>query len=336
MASRMTNQKLKTEYDHLLGGYLRTVALCSAARLGIFNVLDGNPRTVEKTAGLLDIDLRATEILMHALCALRLLRKEGDLFTLTDLSETFLSASSPSYAGNKTMLIGYMHERSLSLPAVMKTGRPQMAPPAATPALENRLRVTMTAMAEMGAESAKAVACAVDLSTVTTMLDLGGGTATYTLAMLEAKNSIQAVIFDRPSVLEFTREVLAARNLRQSVSLREGDFVRDDIGSGYDLILLSNVVHEYSPDENAALIRKASRALNSGGQLIVSDLVLDPGKTSPESAALFALEMLINTPGGCTFTEEEILCWMQGAGLSDFRSLRTPAGTGVVMGKRLH
>jgi 2-polyprenyl-3-methyl-5-hydroxy-6-metoxy-1,4-benzoquinol methylase len=322
--------ELKTQLDQLLSGYLKTVAVCTGVELGIFDAVAHRPLSANETANLLDLDLRATDILLNALCALGLLHKNGDLFSLTDLSSTYFAAGSARYAGNAAMLVSQMHERSHSLPVVVRTGRPQAVTPRHD--FQTRLRTAVMAMAELSAEFAGNLADAVDLSSVKTVLDLGCGPAVATFEMIRRNRNIKAVLIDRPAVLEITRELIDDHGLQNNVTARAVDLFAGDIGSGYDVVLISNVIHEYSPDENLTLVRKASQALNPGGHLLISDLVLDPGRTSPELPALFALEMLINTPLGRTYTCEEILAWMDGASLTEMRVI--PGGTSVLIGKK--
>jgi hypothetical protein len=123
--------------------------------------------------------------------------------------------------------------------------------------------------------------------------------------------------------------------MRENITASGGDFLAGDIGSGYDLVLMSNIVHEYPPDHNRLLISRACRAMNDRGQLVINDLVLDPSRTSPEMPALFALEMLMNTAGGRTYTEREIVSWMEGAGLTDFRSVEATAGNRIITGRKM-
>jgi SAM-dependent methyltransferase len=326
--------EVKAEFDLLLSGYLRTLALCTGVELGVFEALSETPRTAAETARLLEIDERGADILLHALCALRLLEKQGDVFTISELSSLFLSVGSRSYAPNTVMLISYMHGRSLSLPAVLRTGYTQMTPPATPQDVRNRLRTSVMAMAEMSAELAEIVADTVDLSTVSTMLDLGCGPGTYTFAIIRRKRGIQAVVIDRPAVLETTRELIEEHEMQENITARGGDFLTGDIGSGYDLVLMSNVVHEYAPDDNRLLINRACRVMRHRGQLVINDLVLGPSRTSPEIPALFALEMLMNTAGGRTYTEREIVSWMEGAGLTDFRSIEATAANRIIAGRK--
>ena len=94
--------------------------------------------------------------------------------------------------------------------------------------------------------------------------------------------------------------------------------------------------HEYvfmdsnSYDQNQALIRRATMALNPGGQIVVQDFIMDEDRTSPVFGALFSLNMLVATESGDTYTESEVRSWMEEAGLSGIHRKETGIGTARV------
>jgi O-methyltransferase domain len=113
-----------------------------------------------------------------------------------------------------------------------------------------------------------------------------------------------------------------------------GDYERDDLGQGFDLVFLSAILHSNSPQGNRDLIQKGVAALNPSGQLVVQDFIVDEGRGGPPFGVLFALNMLVGTEAGDTYTESEVQQWMLEAGLTRVARQDTPFGTSLIVGRR--
>jgi SAM-dependent methyltransferase len=102
----------------------------------------------------------------------------------------------------------------------------------------------------------------------------------------------------------------------------------------YDLVLLSSICHMFSPDVNRALLARAHAALTPNGRLIIADFIVDPEKTSPRSATLFALNMLVATQGGSTYSEPEYESWLRAAGFAEAKRVRMPGPVNLMIATR--
>jgi SAM-dependent methyltransferase len=118
------------------------------------------------------------------------------------------------------------------------------------------------------------------------------------------------------------------------IELKAGSFLTDDFGKDFDLILLSAIVHMNSYDENKNLIKKCCDSLNPGGQIIIKDWVMKEERTEPEAGAFFALNMLVGTKNGDTFTENEMREWFSAAGISKVERKGTSFGGDLMIGKK--
>ena len=125
---------------------------------------------------------------------------------------------------------------------------------------------------------------------------------------------------------------MQAEGLSAAVEVVAGDYRRDPIGAGYDLVFLSAIIHSNSVEQNQLLFRKAAAALAPGGRLVVQDFLMEEDRSGPAQAALFALNMLVGTESGDTYTESEVRTWMAEAGFHGMTRLDTPAGTNIVIG----
>jgi hypothetical protein len=89
-----------------------------------------------------------------------------------------------------------------------------------------------------------------------------------------------------------------------------------------------------SPTDNLAMLRKAHASLAPNGRVVISDFILDPDRTSPRFAVLFALNMLVGTREGNSYTEQEYRDWLEAAGFSEVRRVSMPGPAGLMIGVR--
>jgi predicted O-methyltransferase YrrM len=187
-------------------------------------------------------------------------------------------------------------------------------PPAVEGQQEQWTRAFIASMHQRALGNAGDLVRAIGIEGVGRMLDVGGGSGAYAIAFAKASRSLRADVFDLPSVAPLTREYIRDAGVADRVAMRTGDMRRDDLGSGYDLALLSAICHMFSPEENQDLFRRCRRALAPGGRLVIRDFIVDPDRTSPTRAVMFTLNMLVGTKAGSTYTEEEYRRWLNGAG----------------------
>ena len=128
---------------------------------------------------------------------------------------------------------------------------------------------------------------------------------------------LRAVVFDLKNVIPITKEKIREAGIEDRATFVEGNFYKDPLPAGCDLALLSAIIHQNSPDQNLALYQKIYRALSHGGALLIRDHIMDTTRTRPSAGALFALNMLVNTPAGDTYTLGEVKEILESAGFED-------------------
>jgi SAM-dependent methyltransferase len=106
----------------------------------------------------------------------------------------------------------------------------------------------------------------------------------------------------------------------------------DDLGSGYDIIMLNAICHMFSEEQNQQLFRHARQALAPNGRLVVQDFILNGDKTGPLHAALFSLNMLVATDHGASYSETEYSRWMKNAGFADISRIKLPGPSDLIVG----
>jgi cyclopropane fatty-acyl-phospholipid synthase-like methyltransferase len=159
-----------------------------------------------------------------------------------------------------------------------------------------------------------------------------GGSGAYSIAFAKAGPDVQCEILDIPEVVPLTAGYVSQAGVLAQVSLRAGDMLQDDFGSGYDIIMLNAICHMFSEEQNRDIFRRAHQALAPNGRLVVQDFILNPDKTGPQHAALFSLNMLVNTDAGASYSEVEYTHWMKAAGFTDVCRINLPGPSDLIVG----
>ena len=181
-------------------------------------------------------------------------------------------------------------------------------------------------------KQAPEVASVLDLTNTRKILDVGGGSGAFSFAMIRNNPEIHATIFDLQNIIPLTLKYIEASWLSGQVDTVVGDYLADSLGIGYDLVFMSAIIHINSAEENLLLIRNGADALYPGGQLIILDHIMNDDRTEPLVGTIFALNMLVGTFHGDTYTRREIESWMEQSGLSKIRHQTTPSGIQMLTG----
>lgn len=304
----------------------------TAFELGVFTAIAQGAHTSREVAAAVGGDPRAVDRLLNALAALDLLHKFDDRFQNTPATGRFLVRGTPEYMAGLQHTV-HLWESWSGLTRTVREGAPQ-----AREAVNDRggawLEAFIGAMHTRAQVQAPIIAHLVDLDRVSNVLDVGGGSAAFSMAFARKALALRAVVFDLPNVLPLTRSYVEAAGLADRITTLPGDYTRDPLPAGFDLVFLSAIVHSQSPGENQALLQSAARAAKPGGRVAVLDWVMSADRTHPVSGAIFALNMLVATEGGDTYTEQEMRGWFETAGLTDIVRRDTPFGTSLLIGRR--
>ncbi len=297
--------------DTISGGFQRAQVLHAALAGGVFDQLK-TPKGADEVAQALAWDGRNTRILLNALVALDLIGVEAGKYSNAPIAEACLVEGAPqdqrhiiTHRANSYAAYAHLGEVVASGSAVERGERSP-----------EQLRAFICGMKDIAKESARAMVEALDLSAYKKSVDLGGGPGTYTIAMLEAHPGMTGTIFDLPDVVRIGKEQVQEAGLTDRVSFIEGDMTQDPIGGGYDLALVSNIIHSFGPEENQALVHKCYEALEPGGMLIIKDFLLEDDRGGPAFGLMFAVHMMMHTTRGDTYTRAEVEQWCANAGFS--------------------
>ena len=306
----------------LARNFMEPRILLTGAELDLFTLLTHVPLSAEEVTARIGADFRATTILLDALSAMGLLVKQAGQYHCPPSISPFLSAEAPNSILPMILHMAHVWERWSGLTSIVKDLRAQEKPiPPSQDAEE--LRAFIGAMHAIAARLAPQIVAAVNPGASRALLDVGGGPGTYTLAFLQAVPEMRGTLFDRPAVVEMARERLSEAGVLSRVSLLSGDFYRDEFPPGHDLAFVSAIIHQNNPGQNLDLFRKGFRALVPGGRIVIRDHVMASDRTRPKDGAIFAVNMLVGTSGGNTYTYDEIEDGLTQAGFIRVRLLQS-------------
>jgi len=292
------------ELRRMWGGFQASRVIMTANELGFFDKLT-KARTAGECARILKCNSRGSEILLDALAGLGLVKKSSGKYRNTPVSDEYLVKGKPLYQGDILRHTAHIYERWGQLEQVVRTGKP-------TPRREGGFESFIMGMHNLSVLRSPELLGAIGLKGVKRALDLGGGPGTHAINM--ARRGIEATIFDMPETIAIAKKV-ARREGVKGIKYIKGNFHYDEIGSGYDLILMSQILHSNSSGENSRLVAKCAAVLNPGGRIAVHEFPLDESRTRPVSGALFSINMLVATSGGRTYAPSEIKGWLRAAGM---------------------
>ncbi len=321
------------QIDRLANGYREAQVLLTANRLGVFPLLENGPKTIAEMAQSLEVSQRGLRILCDALVALTLLEKVGHQYGNSEAAKHCLLPSSPASKSAILLHNTRLYERWGKLYRVIKTGQ-HVTDNQLDPELRYGPADFARAMADSGRAMVKITADALGLQGARQMLDVGGGPGLYSIEFARRYPRLQAVILDSKETLEIARENIREAGLEDRVRLLPGDVFTQALGGPYDFVLISNLIHSFSDDENTCLVNKVAAAMSLGGQVCIKDFFLEPNRTAPSWGALFAVNMLVSTEKGNCYTVQEASSWLTraGLGIQSFRMI-TPQ-TGLLLGKK--
>ena len=296
--------------------FMPACVIQAAAELDLFDALAPAGKSAADLARAIDGDARATRVLADALTAMHLLRKsDAGEYSLAEGVLDVLTAG-----GSRCALAMVRHQANClrgwaQLAQVVRGGRRAEKAPSVR-GRAGDLESFIEAMDVVSRGAAGAVVGRTGPPEFTHLLDVGGGPGTWTIAFLRAgPPDSRATLFDRPDVLPIAEKHFRKAGLADRVTLTGGNYNSDrPLPAGADLAWVSAITHQNSRHENRSLFAKVFAALEPGGRVLVRDTVMDESRTSPAGGAMFAVNMLVNTPGGGTYTLSELAEDLTGAG----------------------
>ncbi len=307
--------------------------LLTGFELDLFSNIDEEGTTSGTVANRLKLNARACDRLMNALVALEFLVKKDNLFYNTEDSFHFLSKRGTNYIG------GLMHTNHLwntwsHLTEVVKTGKSARSEEVNERG-EGWLFAFINAMHDRAKKLAPGHLANVDLTGVKSTLDVGGGSGAYSMEFVNRNPQIEATVFDLENVVPITKHFVKLEGFDGKIKTYTGDYTKDELPQGFDLVFLSAIIHSNSLETNQQLINKCYNALNPGGRIILHDWIMNGERTEPITGAIFAINMLVGTYFGDCFTEDEVTEIFNNAGFKNVTKKELGGGISRMEGEKI-
>src|SRR5437867_4184385 len=327
----------------LTQGYQHFRVLATALEFRLFTLLPSKGATIPEIARLLGLKERPARTLVNAVAVLALIEKRGNRFRNTRLAATYLVEGHPQFYGDFIrMMDRRLYHAYENLGWALREEKPVTADPAVGDVFRTMARdPEMTRLFTMGMDAAgrywaECLARSVDLSRTRLLLDVGGGSGVYSIALAKRFRKLRAIIFDLPEVLPVTRERIRAAGLEDRVETTGGDFFADPWPSDADAVLFSAVLHDWSPDTCRRLLRRAAGVLPAGGIVVIRESFSENDGPGPLYAAMSNVTILLETEGE-NYPWKSYESWLREAGFGGFRRIpfRTTAASGALVARKL-
>ncbi len=321
----------------LAWGFGPPLVLEAALNYRVFDLLDQAPQTVTELSAQSGASVRGLTAILNALAGLEFLKKEGDRYALTPESAAFLVSTQPAYHGGY-----FQHTLRQILPNWLRltesvgTGRPAVA--------ANHQREGQQFFAEfveglfpMSYRAAQVLGEHLDIRKATSpisVLDIGAGSGVWGIALAHQSPHVTVRAVDWPAVLDITRNVAQRQGVGGRLHTVAGDLLEADFGTGHAVATIGHILHSEGRDRSRQLLRKTFAALAPGGTVIISEFMPNDDRTGPPTPLIFAVNMLVHTEVGDTFTFAEIAQWLREAGFIKPRTLEAPAPSPLVLATR--
>jgi predicted O-methyltransferase YrrM len=274
-----------------------------AAMLGLADQLAGEPKSAAELSGPLRAHAPALHRLMRTLASLGILAEQKEQrFALTTLGEALKHNASGS-ARSTVLTVGSPWAQSAwdHLVYSVQTGKTGLEKSRGMPLFDYLARHPEDAslfnetMVGFHGQEPPAVAAAYDFSIFKTIVDVGGGTGNMLAAILTRYADLRGVLFDLPHVAAEAPRLLKAKGVNDRVKIEAGDFFKT-VPAGGDAYVLSHIIHDWDEDQCVAILRHIQKAMNSGGRLLIVEMVLPAGDT-PHPGKMLDMAMLVWTGG---------------------------------------
>jgi len=333
-SSRVTPKRLM----EIAWGYAPVMIIEAATRHKLFDTMDAGPKTADQIAQETGTSARGARMTCNALTSFGLLKKDRQgKYALTPESATFLVSTKPSYHGGffrtaaQRMIPTWLH-----LAESIRSGGPTMAVNQQTQGADffHELVSDIFPMSYAAAQALGDAMKIAKLKTPYSVLDLAAGSGVWGIAMAQKSPHVRVTAVDWGKVIPVTKEFTQRFGVADRFTYVEGDMNEANFGAGHQLATLGHILHSEGEQRSRKLLRRTFESLAPGGTIAIAEFVTNKDKTGPANATIFALNMLVHTDHGDTFSFKEIGDWLKEAGFKRVRSLNAPAPSPLILGTK--
>jgi ubiquinone/menaquinone biosynthesis C-methylase UbiE len=314
--------------------FIPSRVLTAGVELGVFTHIAGHKNTAEAIARAAKADGRGMRMLLDSLAALELLTKKNSRYGLTPLARKFLVRGEPDYLGPIIELADHA-ESWRQLTKSVRTGKPfntvdkEKRAVKFFPALVSGLHVIHRDRARKAAEVLGIGTSHNGLHVV----DIACGSGVWGIEVAAADRTARVTAQDYAAMLPGTRKYVKRHDLERQFDYLPGDLNKVDFGKHrYDLAILGNIVHSEGEQNSRRLFRRLHRALRPGGRIAIVDMIPNESRTGPPFPVFFALNMLLNTQRGDTYTLAQYAEWLLKAGFERVETADIDSHSPLIIG----
>lgn len=314
--------------------YSAPLVLEAAIKHRVFDVLDSGPMTLGEIQKATKASERGLRAILNCLVGFDFLRKQGDKYTLAPESAAFLVSTKPSFQGGMLRHVSeQLIPRWLHLSSVVATGKPAAAVNEQAAGSEffsefvNDIFPMSYHVTQEFAEHLNLRAAGNPVK----VLDLAAGSGVWGIGLAQASEKVTVTAVDWPNVIPVTQGTVGRFGLTERFTFVKGDLHEADFGSGYNVATLGHILHSEGMERGKTLLKRTFDALAPGGTIAIAEFLVNADRTGPVNALIFAVNMVVNTDVGDTFSFEEISEWLREAGFVDTRTIPTHGPSPLIL-----
>jgi SAM-dependent methyltransferase len=309
-------------------GFAPPLIIEAAVRHQIFDTLEAGAKTADELAAETRTSPRGLRAILNALVGLDLLAKDDQgSYALTPESAMFLVSGTPAFHGAFFLLTSEpMLSQWRKLHEIVRSGRPGQQINREQDGVEFFLRFVEDIF-PMHYPAAQRLGEALGVSRTTaplSVLDLAAGSGVWSIALAQQSPHVRVTAVDWAGVIPITRKVTARLGIAERFRFVEGDLLEADFGNGHTIVTAGHILHSEGEPRSRLLLKKAFDALAPGGTIAIAEILVDANRTGPLPALMFAVNMLVNSDEGDTFSFGEISGWLGDAGFENVRTVDAP------------
>jgi len=326
-------------YRYRDGLYAADLLTAALVHLDFFTWLGKHPSSFDAICSGLELRRRPADVMLTLFSAMGYIENCGGAFHLSEMAREHLVKDSPwfigpYYASLKDRPVCKDMVSALKTDRVASWGSFKDEQAWAKAMEDDTFANNFTAAMDCrGVFLSGAAARAVDLTGKRALLDIGGGSGVYACSFAAHFPQLRATVFEKPPVDAVARRAIAKRGMTERVGVTSGNMFSDRLPSGFDVHLISNVLHDWDESQVRQILRASAGALESGGMLIVHDAFINEEKNGPLPVAAYSAMLMHSTEGKC-YSIGEIRGCLDELGMTDFNYQPTAADRGIVTARK--
>jgi 2-polyprenyl-3-methyl-5-hydroxy-6-metoxy-1,4-benzoquinol methylase len=318
-------------------GYAPPLIIEAAVKSKVFDVLDQGAKTVEQLAAATGASPRGLRAILDALVAFNFAARKGNRYSLTPESAAFLVSTKPGYHGGIfNMMSAQMIPGWLRLSEAVRSGKPVVSVNDNSEGEEFFVEL-VTSLFPLGYKASRVLGEHLGVpkaKAAISVLDLGAGSGVWGIGLAHLSPHVTIRAVDWPKVLAVTKSTAQRHGVGDRLTTAAGDLLEADFGANHNIATIGHILHSEGPERSRQLLRKTFAALAPGGTVAIAEFLPNEERTGPPSALIFAVNMMLHTDVGDTFTFNEIAGWLREAGFVKPRLLEAPAPSPLILATR--